>query len=120
RVEGRRPAAPGAPPSAPVPRRRARPVRSLRAGPADVAQTRDLQDYGVAFVVLVGSTDPAVERRLDGTPGLVRVSSASTASLWRVVPPGVRVQVRNPPAAPQTVPGDPDSEATQVDASAPA
>ena len=36
---------------------------------------RDLQAYGVAFVVLVAPVDPVLERRLDGTPGLNRVSA---------------------------------------------
>ena len=94
-------------------------VQTLLSGTGDLAQAQELQSYGVAFVVLVAPVDPLTERRLDGTPGLQRVSAATGGSLWRVVPPGVRVQLQRPPTAPVTIPADPGQTVTSVDAAVP-
>ena len=117
--EGRRLGDADVAPSVSLTRRLDGTVQTLLSGTGDLAQIRDLQAYGVAFVVLVAPADPALQRRLDGTPGLTRVSAASGASLWRVVPPGVRVQLLDPPAPPVTVPTDAGATVTQVDATAP-
>ena len=96
-----------------------RTVQTLLSGTGDIAQTQVLDSYGVGYVVLDAPLDPVIERRLDGTPGLQRVSSVSSGSLWRVVPPGVRVRLLRPPAPAVTIPVDPAAPATTVDAPVP-
>ena len=117
--EGRRLGDAEVAPSATLTRRLDSTVQTLLAGTGDLTQTQDLQAYGVAFVVLVAPVDPVAERRLDGTPGLVRVSAVTSGSLWRVSPPGVRVQLVRPPADPVTIPSDPGTDVTSVDTTVP-
>ena len=94
-------------------------VQTLLSGTGDIAQTQVLESYAVGFVLLDAPVDPVIERRLDGTPGLQRVSSVDTGSLWKVVPAGVRVQLLRPPSPPVTVPVAPDAPTTAVDTAVP-
>jgi GT2 family glycosyltransferase len=113
--EGRRLGDAEVAPSVTLTRRLDGTVQALLAGAGDLTQTQVLQWYAVAYVVLVAPVDPVLARRLDRTPGLVRVSAATTGALWRVVPPGVRVQLQRPPADPVTIPSDPGTDVTTVD-----
>jgi GT2 family glycosyltransferase len=106
-------------PSAKLTRGLDRTVQTLLSGTGDVAQTQVLDSYAVGFVVLDAPADPVIERRLDGTPGLQRVASATSGSLWRVVPPGARVELLRPPTPAVAVPVDPDAVVTSVSAPVP-
>ena len=73
-------------------------VSTLLSGTGGLSQVRFVAGFGVGFVVVDAPVDPTLERRLDGTPGLERVSAVSTGAVWRLVPPGARVQLRVQPA----------------------
>ncbi|WP_169986273.1 glycosyltransferase family 2 protein [Microbispora sp. H10836] len=54
-----------------------------------------LASFGVRFVTVPGSVDPALRRALDSQPALIRVSLSETGGLWRVAG---QVTVPPPPA----------------------
>jgi hypothetical protein len=89
-------------------------VSTLLSGTGGPTQVQLVAGFGVGFVVVDAPVDPTIERRLDSTPGLERVSAVSSGAVWRVVPPGARVQLRVPPGSPVTVPADPGQPTTTV------
>jgi hypothetical protein len=91
-------------------------VSTLLSGTGALSQVRFVAGFGVGFVVVDAPVDPTLERRLDGTPGLERVSAVSTGAVWRLVPAGARVALRVPPGPWVTVPADPSQPVTSVNA----
>jgi GT2 family glycosyltransferase len=94
-------------------------LERLLAGTAGTADVQVLASYGTGFVVLDAPVEPAIAARLDGTPGLARVSSVASGAVWQLVPPGARVQLVQPPDPPVPVPADPGSRTTSVDTAVP-
>jgi GT2 family glycosyltransferase len=95
-------------------------VSLLLSGRGGVEQITQLGTAGIGYLVVDAPVDAALERLLDGVPGLLRVSSIDRGAVWRLLPPGARVQLLRTGAAPVAVPADPTSRTTTVDADLPA
>jgi hypothetical protein len=90
-------------------------VAALLAGTADVGEVATLASYATGYVVVNAPVDALVERRLDGTPGLARVSAVAGGAVWRLVPPGSRVTAVPPAGPPVQVDAAPHTSVTTVD-----
>jgi GT2 family glycosyltransferase len=95
------------------------PVSALVDGVADLAQVQVIATYAVGFVVVGAPVPPAVQRALDSTPGLSRVSAGDTGSVWRVDQPSARVTLLRPPAPTVAVAANPTDPTTTVDTTVP-
>ena len=90
-------------------------VSALLSGRGGLQQITDLAAAGVGYLVVDAPVDRALEGTLDGVPGLLRVSAVDSGAVWRLIPPGTRVQLRRAGAVPVAVPADPKSRTTTVD-----
>jgi hypothetical protein len=95
-------------------------VSLVLSGRGGVDQIAQLGLAGIGYLVVDAPVDASLERTLDGVPGLLRVSSIDSGAVWRLLPPGARVQLLRPGVAPLAIPADPLSRTTAVDADLPA
>ena len=94
-------------------------VSALLSGSGGLQQITDLAAAGVGYLVVDAPVDRALEGTLDGVPGLLRVSAVDSGAVWRLIPPGTRVQLRRAGAVPVAVPADRASRTTAVDTDLP-
>ena len=95
-------------------------VAVLLSGSGGIAQISGLAFAGVGYLVVDAPVDSALERTLDGVPGLLRVSSIDSGAVWRIIPAGSRVQLIRAGESPVAIPADPLSRTTTVDTDLPA
>ena len=69
-----------------------------------------LAGYGIRFVLLPAPVDAAALHRLDGVPGMSRMTLTSDYAVWRVTRPTARLRVVAPSGAVTAVPDDPAGE----------
>ena len=94
-------------------------VSRLLSGNGGIDQVTVLASAGVGYLVVDAPVDRALEGTLDGVPGLLRVSAIDTGAVWRLIPPGSRVQLIRSGEAPVAVPVEPASRTTRVDTDLP-
>ena len=94
-------------------------VSVLLSGHGGVQQVVDLAADGVGYLVVDAPVDASLEGRLDGVPGLLRVSSIDTGAVWRLIAPGARVQLVRPGGGARARRREPDARTTTVDTDLP-
>ncbi|MYW03586.1 family 2 glycosyl transferase, partial [Streptomyces sp. SID3343] len=75
-----------------------------------------LAPYGIEFVQLKPPVGAELTARLDGTPGLARVSAENGTTLWRLQYPVGRALIVNPDGKTQVVPTTRDGVSTKIEA----
>ncbi|HEY3687320.1 MAG TPA: glycosyltransferase [Streptosporangiaceae bacterium] len=66
-----------------------------------------LVQYGIRFVLVPAPVDTASLHRLDGVPGMSRMTLTSDYAVWRVTGPTARVRITAPDGGVTAVPGAP-------------